>query len=480
MKKETLIKKYGNLPDSVKASAWNTFSSIIQKGISILTIPIFTRMMSTQEYGEVSLYSSWYAIIAIFGSLNLYHSTTFNGLTKFENDKNGVISSFQSLTFVLSAAIFLLSLIFKDYWFRLTGLSEIYILMICVSVASFSAFNYWTAKERYDYRYKSVVVYSLIISILSPILAIVLINTSKYKALARAIAYTIVQVIVGVIFLVYNSKNDRKYINTKYWKYALFMNIPLLPHYLSSIVLSESDRIIVGRICGKDSVALYSLAYNIGMMMIVVITAINNSITPYIFKTLKKDNVNNLKKISLLIAVFIMCMCMLSMTIGPEIVSTLGTKEYNDSIWIVPPIACSVYFCFLYPLFSTIELFFEKTFFVSVSSLIAAIINVALNYMFIPKYGFYAAAYTTLFSYIVYALMHFFFSEVILKKKNRAGKFFDGFLLFGIGVLGIVMMFITLFSYYNTMFRIMLLLIELAVVTILAVRIRPLIREISK
>ena len=62
--------------------------------------------------------------------------------------------------------------------------------------------------------------------------------------------------------------NGKKYIQKKYWKYALAFNIPLIPHYLSNYVLSQSDRVMIGKMVGNDKAALYSVAYTISTMMI--------------------------------------------------------------------------------------------------------------------------------------------------------------------------------------------------------------------
>ncbi len=474
-----LYKKYRTMPDEVKASGWNVLCSALQKVIAFITIPVFTRIMNAQEFGEYSLYMSWYSIISILGSLNLFYSTTYNGLTKYANDKKRIISSFQSLTLVLSALLFLVSLVFRNCWNNVTGLPKYYLPLACISIALYSSYNYWVARERYEYKYKAVVVISLLISIATPLLAIVAMRNTILKAQARVVSYALVQVIVGSGFFAYNAIIAGKIVDFKYWKYALFLNIPLLPHYLSSVILSEADRIIIGNICDKDSVALYSLAYNIGMVMTVVVTAINNSFTPFFYRQLKIGQGKKIKKIATIIGIMVVSMCVLLMTVGPEVVLLMGSKQYKSAIWVVPPITCSVYFCFLYPMFSTIELYYEKTFFVSASSILAAVTNVLLNYIFIPIYGYYAAAYTTLFCYIIYSFAHFCFSMFILKKKRITEKYLDGLGLFAIGGICLIIMFIVIISYHSVLFRIALLVIEIIVVSVVAMRVLHEIGELK-
>ena len=66
-----LIEKYKKMPLGVKASFWYTVCSILQRCISVFTVPLFTRLLSTEQYGLLALYQSWTGIFIIFTTLNL-------------------------------------------------------------------------------------------------------------------------------------------------------------------------------------------------------------------------------------------------------------------------------------------------------------------------------------------------------------------------------------------------------------------------
>ena len=82
-----LINKYKNLPVQMKASLWFLMCAFLQKGVSFITTPIFTRLLTTSEYGQYSVFNSWYSIVTVFVSLNLYFGVYAQGLVKFENEK---------------------------------------------------------------------------------------------------------------------------------------------------------------------------------------------------------------------------------------------------------------------------------------------------------------------------------------------------------------------------------------------------------
>ena len=114
-----LLKKYNELNIQAKAAIWFVVCSILQKGISFITVPIFTRLLTTEQYGTYSLYLSWLQILTIITSLYLYHGVFNNAMVKFENDRNRYISCVQGLTMLLDLGAFLIYIV--AYRFGLEG-----------------------------------------------------------------------------------------------------------------------------------------------------------------------------------------------------------------------------------------------------------------------------------------------------------------------------------------------------------------------
>lgn len=92
-----LRKKYRSMPVQVKASLWFLICSFLQKGISTVSTPIFTRLLSTAEYGQYNVFNSWLGIITIFVTLNLSAGVYTQGLVKFDKDNKILSSSLQGL-----------------------------------------------------------------------------------------------------------------------------------------------------------------------------------------------------------------------------------------------------------------------------------------------------------------------------------------------------------------------------------------------
>lgn len=419
------LNKYHNLSAPIKASLWFTVCNILQKGISMVTIPIFTRLLTTEQYGVYSVYQSWYSIIIVFTTLHLYYGVFNNGMIKYENDKNGFTSSIQGLATTTTAIFFFIYLLGIDHWNRLLNLPTVLVLVIFVDLFFTPAYSFWAAKQRFEFKYRSLVWVTVFIAILSPVLGFFAVIFSSYKAEARIISFVLVQVCVGIFFYWLNLYRGKKFFNLTYWAYALKFNLPLIPHYLSQSILNQSDRIMIASMIGESEAAIYSVAYSVSTLMILVTSAVNNSFIPYTYKCIRKKNFKQLEKSTNFLVTLVGIGSLLVIVFGPEVIALFAPKEYYDAIWIIPPVAISVYFLFLYPIFGNIEFYFEANNFIMWASIFGAILNILLNFVFINTFGYIAAGYTTLFCYIVFSLGHYLFMKKVLKKNLPGIKIYN-------------------------------------------------------
>ncbi|MCH0199631.1 oligosaccharide flippase family protein, partial [Enterococcus faecium] len=192
-----LLKKYNSLSEPAKASIWFTLCNVLQKGILFLTTPIFTRMLSTAEYGKYTIFISWYSIIAIFTTLNLSAGVYNKGLIKYEN-KYALTSSFLGLSSFISLCALMLYLPFRTVINGLLDLSTEFVILILIESIFEPAFLLWSVKERFDYKYQKLVLITVLMAVLNPGLGIILILSFGEYAIWRVRAYVVVNVVVGM------------------------------------------------------------------------------------------------------------------------------------------------------------------------------------------------------------------------------------------------------------------------------------------
>jgi O-antigen/teichoic acid export membrane protein len=134
-------------------------------------------------------------------------------------------------------------------------------------------------------------------------------------------------------------------------------------------------------------------------------------------------------------------------------VKIFAPKEYYEAIWIIPPVTMSVFFNFAYTFFATFEFYYEKKSYISLATLIGAVLNVLLNYIFIGIFGYYAAGYTTLFCYILYAVFHYIFMRKICKEYLDNRQPYSMKVLLQITLLFIGIGFGIMMTYNNSTIR---------------------------
>lgn len=415
-----IVSKYQCMPKQVKAFFWFAFCNIVQKCISFITTPFLTRILSIEEYGKYQIYNSWQSIIIIIATLNLFQGVFNTGITRdFSEEKDKFVSSMQGLSTTCTLVLFFVYFPFRSFFNSLLDLDTTLMIFMFLYMLFVPSYYYWAANNRFKYNYKSLVIVSILVSTLSSVISLFVAANCHDKVTGKIVSSVIVEVIFyGAIYL-YNVIKGKTFFSNKIWRYGLIFNLPLIPHYLSSIVLNQADRIMIDNLIGEKEAGLYSLAYGISILMTVIISAINDSFVPYSYQALREGQFQGLKKNTTFLLFFVLILCTSIMCVGPELILLLGGKDYLTAKWVIPPVAVSIFFKFLYPLFGNIEFYYKKRIYTTIASTVGAILNIILNYLFIPKYGYIAAAYTTLICYICFALAHFLAYRRIIKTEVK-------------------------------------------------------------
>lgn len=473
-----LIEMYKGLSTPAKASIWFLICNILQMGLNVLTTPVFTRIMSQEEFGITNTYNSWRSILMIFTSLNLSYGVFNNAMVRYEDSRirDQYVSSMQGLYCLITITFFGIYLIFQKPLNALIDMPPEMIMLLFADLLTYPALLFWSGRQRYEFKYRWLAIVTITMSVVNVAAGILSVYFSDDKAMAKVASNVIVNVVFCGFFLLYHFIKGRKLLVWKFWKYALAFNIPLIPHYLSEMILTQSDRIMITKYDSAAATANYSIAYSIVLIMQMITSAISASYVPWAYGCLKHKDYNAIKKMGNILLLLISgCVFLLTMFV-PEIIYVFAGKSYMDSIYCIPPIALSILFIYLYELFSTVEFFYEKNIFVMIASVVAAALNVFLNWHFIPIYGYYAAGYTTLFCYILYAVGHYFVYKFICKKELKIKAVYDGHFIF------IVIFFMCVFTAFVNMFydkQLFRYLAALAVIVVMFIKRNVLIEKLK-
>lgn len=388
----------------LKSGIWYTISNLLVKSMALITTPLFTRLLSKSDYGAYNNYISWQSVMVIFVTLNLEASllsAKFDYRDKFKQ----YIFSITSLSIVSALTWMVICNLFIEPVSRFVSMKSVYVNMMLIYCGFYAVINIFQVSERYIYKYKSSILIALFIAITTAFVSLFLVLKMDNKLFGRTLGGILPTVCIGLFLLLFIAFCGKR-IDTKMWGYALRICIPYIPHLLSLTMLNSIDRVMITRICGEESNALYSVAYSCGAMVTILLTSMNNAFSPWLGDKLYLEQFRDIRSVS---KIYLLSFCYMAagiMIFAPEVLLIMGGNQYMEAKYIMIPIAMGCVCQFMYTMFVNIEQYKKKTVGMAFASMSAALLNLVLNAIFIPLFGYVAAAYTTLAGYLFLLAIH--------------------------------------------------------------------------
>lgn len=405
-----LLRLYRALPPVAKASLWFMACTMLQKCLSLVTTPIFTRLMTPEQYGFYSTYLSLVVILPVLLTLNFDTGAYANGIAKLDNKKDVDLlgSSLLSLSFLITAAFGVVAFFTKDLLASWLALPAPVIELLVLEILFLPPLKFWMLQQRFAYKYVSVVSVILGMLLVNNALGIVVVlNFPQTQAVMRVLSITVVQILIGIpLYALYFRRSGWQNL-TKFWGFGLRLNLPLVPHSLSIHAMHSADRVMINAMIGAAQTGIYGVAHSAGQLISAFKLSLVDAMRPWVYEKLKDRKFEEIRAVCQMLFVANIVISFLIVGLAPEIIAFLAPPKYHQAIYVIPPIAASGFFTFVYNICSLVEMFYERTKSVMVASVLSAILNIGLNFAFIPKFGFLAAGYTTLVSCAVLSAMHF-------------------------------------------------------------------------
>lgn len=476
---EILVRRYRQMPQGVKASFWTIISSILLKGIGFITLPIFTRLLSTTEYGVLAIYSSWVSLLSILLTLTVWGGVFNVGMVKYP-DRAHFISAIQGLSVTSVILSGIAALLFLGPLSQLLGMNEFLVLCMFAEILATIPFNIWLGEQTFDFLYKKKVIITIVMSIVNPLLGYWAVVSFSCHVEARVLSGLLPQVLVGIFFFWRQQRRGKAFFDSKLWRYVLGFNAVLILHYLSMQVLNQSDRIMINALVGSSKAGIYSVAYNFAMLLNLVANGLDSSLTGYVYRCLKSDSIDKLARVNSMAAMFVGACALFIICLVPDVFRFMLPPAYHEALQILPIVTLAAYFMFLYPMFGAVEFYYEVNHYVTIASCVGAGLNVALNALCIPVFGYVAAAYTTLICYICFAVSHYYFMERVLRQKGNGRKVFAGDSIVRISVALTIMCFSVSVLYEMDLYRWLFIVAILVVMVMKRQDIRDSLKIIRK
>ena len=430
---------------AVKAGFWYTVSSFITKGSSIITTPIFARLMSKEDLGVVSNASAWILLLLPLLSFDFYMSIK---LAKYDykDEIDKYSSSIVVYGSLLTAVFYVAAIIFKGPVCSFLEVNDTQLHVIFLYFLIYPALSVYQAQNAMFYRYRNSTIVSLGSFFFSTVSGITFVLLSEDKATGRIIGVRGAYILIALVIYVYLLKKGG--FSFKYFKYALAISFPLIWHTLSMHLLSSCDRIVITKFFGPEKAALYSVAYTAAHAISLLYHSLNDAWSTWALDQIHEDRYEKHKKVSVIYASLFMVMVIGLLLVGPEMLLIIGGKKYMDAVNVMPPALLAVVPQMIYSLYINSENYMKKQKFIAIGTAGAGLLNLVLNLIFIPKFGYVAAAFTTFAGYFCLYLFHYFISMKIGMKR-----YYDSKVYFLIVLVSIALVPVSIWLYGHTVIR---------------------------
>ncbi len=384
----------------------------IKKFIGIFLLPFYTRALSVDEYGVLETLSTMTFLGAAFLSVGLDSAAGFYFFKAGEKEQGKITFTLfviRLLTFIPSLIPVLLS---RQFSIALFGTDE-YVIPVALSslLIPVSLLMDEQSKLLRYFRQPWMFSYSTILkSIFNVALGIILVVWLSYGVTGSVTARLVSSIAVILFIFFFFSKNKYTYSFSFHWAKKMFVyGFPIMWAGLAIWIMDSSDRFFLLHFSDLSEIGKYSIGNTFSQPVLLLNMAVQMSFSVLFLDFYYKEEDKG-KPHSKTIAItgfkhYFAASLMLSLLIsvfGKDLVSWITTPEYTAGALAIPFLAFSHIAAQSYQTMGPGIVISGKTWHFTWITAVAAMLNVGLNFLFIPKYGFAGAAAATFISFFVY------------------------------------------------------------------------------
>ncbi len=444
------------------------FSSLLVKAISFFLLPIYTRYLSTSDYGTINLLTSFSNVATYLIAFSLY-SSVIRFYVDYKDEKEKVRRLFGTIiifVMISGAVFFSIMFVFRGYINRMFFEGVSFFPFILISMTSMTFIVLHSIHQsimKGMQEGKRLTVINIIVFFIQISLNLLFIIVFDMKALGVLSATLIVNVFY-FFFMIYDLRKNNLMIFTfdrSIIKDCLRYSIPIIPHDLSTHIAQLASRVFINKEGSLDSVGLYSISSQFGAITDIVQASVNHAFQPWFFETMnegKESGKKSIINISLGLLIFYTIIYLFIGLFSQDIVILLTAKSFWLAWTPIPIIVVAYSIKSIYYFYINI-LFYNKnaTRWIFIATLTGSISDIVIASLMIPLYGIYGAALSFLVAKMVVVIVVI----IISRKYNDVGykvssmlKILIPFMLFlGVGLYPSYVTYIDSFVLSNFFYK---------------------------
>lgn len=424
--------------------------------LSFLLVRLYTGILPTAEYGEVSIVLSWMVFFNVILSYGM--ETAFFRFYNSETDKQNVVAT-STITLFWSSIIFLFgALIFRNDLANFANIDVQYITysiwILVLDALVIVPFSKLRANQR-PMMYAAIKIGNVIVNLALNVFFLLFLpqiadeNPNSFLGNLYIenyeIAYIFVSNLVASLITFAVLSPNYLYLNRKFdkllWKKMMHYGLPILVAGLAFAINEHFDKILLGHLLpeniAKSEVGAYSACYKLGLFMVLFATAFRLGIEPFFFSHSGNENATQTYAVITKYFVIMGSLILLGVIVFADVLKVLllDDKSYWEAMKVVPLIILANFCLGIYNNLSVWYKLTDKTKIGAYISIIGALLTLILNYILIPKYSYYGSAIATIVAYGSMMMISFFLGNKyypIPYDMNKIGSYLGLSILFSI------------------------------------------------
>jgi len=457
-------------------SVFYIFSAMLIQAVGFLLLPIYTRFMTPDDFGIISLINGFVAVFTFIVSFSLY-SAAVRFHADYKDDHIKLKKLYSTLvTFIIlsNALFFLVSLLFRNQiakWIfdGIVFFPLVFMALLSLVFVSLHALHQSILQGRQQG--KKLVIINLTVFGLTVILKIIFVVVFRYGAIGFLVAQLIIN---GLYFfyMIYDLKKQDLFsfgLDKKILKKTLIYSIPLMPHNLSTRLVGLISKVLINQSGTLALVGLYSISMQFASLIDMIQTSVNHAFQPWFFITMNNKDENSKIEIVKLSDFLLIIYSIIYMGVGlfsQELIMIITSERYYMSWTIIPVLVIGFSIKSIYYFYVNIVLYYkEATKKLFIATLTGSFADILIAYLLIPLLGSLGAALAFILAkFIVVAIV-----VNICRRFEPVGYSILKMLSIILPSLGFMFVglyfsytkYITSFHWMNFMYKIMILIIYL-------------------
>lgn len=404
----------------LQQSGFYLVGQILQKAVSFLLLPVWTFYLTPSDYGIMGTLNAYSGILGIVLMFGIYGAVTrhyFDFKEDHEVQRRYVSSVFLFLAVVSGVVLTILILFGRPLWAHATSNAipfRPYVILMLISCYGGLLYGLPYSLYQAQQKVRKCVTFDFGSFILSTVICLIFVVGWKMGVYGMLLGGCIAQTLVALIITGFLLKEW--FVPRLEWRHissTLVFGLPIVPHLLSGWALAFVDRVMLARMVSLDDVGRYTLAINLGMVMLMIVTSINNAYQPYYYNLMTSSQ-NPQPKILRIILFYLAGLgfiALIGSIFAGELIALLTPVKYHGSARYVSPVVLGYFMVGLYYFVSSPIFFHKKTHLLPIITGLAAVLNITLNYLLIPRFGAIAAAWNSLACYGVMLAIYYIIAQ---------------------------------------------------------------------